>query len=190
VVRSGIPVRRRPAPRRRRGTVDRFVGVEPAGAGVGRSRRAFGSRRTSRGGRPRRSGSRGALPRRGGSSPSSSRVGRLRGRSRVGSAASSSGGRGRRVRDDVAGRRPVRRSAAVERGDRSTACSRRARGRVVFSAASSSLGSRWKADVNLATNPSRFSSVSRVSSTAAYARRDWTMPGTTGPGPPAARLPR
>ena len=61
---------------------------------AGRSLRGCGSRRRSRGGRPRRSGSRGNLLRRGGSGASNSRVGRRRrARSRAGSTPSSSGGR-------------------------------------------------------------------------------------------------
>ncbi|MDT5087924.1 MAG: hypothetical protein QOG47_631 [Mycobacterium sp.] len=125
---------------------------------VGRARRACGSRRISRGGRPRRSGSRGCrllLLRRGGSDSSKSRVGRRRAvRSRGDSAASSIGGRGRRVRDDGAGRLPVLRSAALDRADRATACSRRARGRVARSGFSASADVRCKSAVNLASSPS------------------------------------
>ena len=149
---------------------------------AGRSLRACGSRRTSRGGRPRRSGSRGNLLRRGGSGASNSRVGRRRrARSRAGSTPSSSGGRpssggrSRRVRVD-AGRLPVRRASdVVDRADRSTAWVRCDRDLAVLSTVSSA-GSRLNIAVSLATNPSRPSSLAASAASVASAAAVWNLP--------------
>ena len=152
---------------------------------LGRPARACGSRRISRGGRPRRSGSRGNLPRRGGSGASNSRVRvgrRRRARSPAGSAASSSGGRIGRVRD-AAGRLAVLLlSDEADLAERSTACSRCFLGLAALSTVPSSAESRFNIDASLAANPSRppplvgSASAASVASATAVARERVAIP--------------